>query len=275
MALARAVQAPLLAGRRMLGLPSTLLARRAGLSWHLDLREGIDFSVFLLGSFEPATVRALARLVHPGYVVLDVGANVGTHTLPLARRVGPEGRVVAVEPTAWAFDRLERNLALNPSLADRVLPRQTMLLERDDARPPDAVEASWPLAGGSDVHPRLRGRAVATIGCNVATLDGLVRREGLARLDLVKLDVDGWECAVLEGARETLARHRPLIVMELQPYTLAEKGRSVGDLLAIFDRAGYGLYDLRRPRRRLAHRGRLRIRIPEGASDNVLARPLG
>src|SRR5271170_1360120 len=66
--------------------------RRDGLRWQLDLREGIDFSIFLLGVFERSSVNVYRRLIRPGDVVLDIGANIGAHTLQFARLVGGAGR---------------------------------------------------------------------------------------------------------------------------------------------------------------------------------------
>lgn len=84
--------------------------RRDGIHWDLDLSEGIDFAIFLLGGLELRTLRLYRRLVQPGDTVLDVGANIGAHALPLARLVGASGRVVAFEPTQFAFCKLQRNL---------------------------------------------------------------------------------------------------------------------------------------------------------------------
>ena len=94
-------------GRRLVGGGPELVTSRQGLTWQLDLREGIDLSIYLLGRFEPSTVRCYTRLVNPGDVVLDVGANIGAHTLPLARLVGEAGRVIAFELTRYAFLKLQ------------------------------------------------------------------------------------------------------------------------------------------------------------------------
>src|SRR5688572_20988587 len=97
--LAKMASRVVLSCRKLLGRPAQAQFVRDGIRWQLDLREGIDFSIYLLGSFEPATVRAYRRIVKPGQTVLDIGANIGAHTLPLARLVGPGGRVIAFEPT--------------------------------------------------------------------------------------------------------------------------------------------------------------------------------
>jgi hypothetical protein len=81
--------------RRVLGKSDHAVLRRNGITWELDLQEGIDFSIFLLGGFELATLRLHDSILGPGDSVLDVGANIGAHTLPFARLLGKAGRVYA------------------------------------------------------------------------------------------------------------------------------------------------------------------------------------
>src|SRR5208283_4389599 len=85
-------------GRSALGKGNGATVSRGGLRWQLDLSEGIDFAIYLLGAFERSTVITLQKLVKPGDMVFDIGANIGAHTLGLARSVGPAGRVYAFEP---------------------------------------------------------------------------------------------------------------------------------------------------------------------------------
>src|SRR5579884_668868 len=144
-ALARPVQRAVVVVRRRFGGGPCVRCRRGGLSWRLDLREGIDFAIFLLGSFEARTVAAYRAIVAPGATVIDIGANIGAHTLPLAACVGPRGRVVAVEPTGYAFARLCEHVRLNQALADRITPVQAMLMGTADAVVPEWIESSWPL----------------------------------------------------------------------------------------------------------------------------------
>jgi len=125
---------------------TTASARNAGASsgvW--TCAEGIDFSIYLLGAFERSTVRALQKLVIPGSVVFDIGANIGAHTLGLARSVGPAGRVFAIEPSDFAFAKLKRNLALNPELESRTHAHQILLAAEIEALLPPTIYASWPL----------------------------------------------------------------------------------------------------------------------------------
>lgn len=272
-ALGRAAQAPVILARRALGRGPEVRVRRDGLLWSLDLREGIDFAIFALGRFERSTGTALRGLVTPGDLVVDIGANIGAHTLPLARAVGTEGRVVAFEPTEFAYAKLCANIALNPEIADRITAEQVMLL--DDPAAPAAPElfASWPLVGSADGHAKHGGRAVTTRGARATTLDAYLGGAGLGPVKLIKLDVDGYECAVLRGARRTLETDRPPLVMELAPYVLEERGTSLEELLRILHGAGYRLARENTGAPLPAEADGLRALLPDGASINVLARP--
>src|SRR5687767_13751879 len=75
----------------------------------------------LIGRYEPLTLTVIDALVREGDICFDIGANVGALTMPMARRVGARGRVYAFEPGPPAHARLERNLALNPSIRERVV----------------------------------------------------------------------------------------------------------------------------------------------------------
>jgi len=246
--------------------------RRRGIRWHLDLREGIDLSIYLLGSFEPSVVRSYRRLVSAGDTVLDIGANVGAHTLPLARAVGPAGLVVAFEPTAWAFAKLRANLGLNPDLAPRVVAEQAMLVGADRAPLAAETYSSWPLVAASDLHPQHLGRLMSTAQARAVTLDDYLAETAVDRVDFVKLDVDGAEPDVLAGGAATIARHRPVIVMELAPYLYDGTDR-FDQLVGFLVEHRYRIQRLRGGAPLPADPAALRDRIPGGSSMNVLCLP--
>lgn len=272
MQLARFAQILALGARQLIGLGATARVERQGITWQLDLHEGIDFSIWLLHTYEPATVRSYLRIIQPGHVVLDIGANIGAHTLHLARAVGARGRVVAFEPTDYAFAKLAENLALNPALASRVGCKQFML---GDADAPLAttgpVYSSWPLKEEGELHDLHRGRLMTTNGASRRTLDSAVAEIGLSRVDCIKLDIDGHECAMLRGAREVLRRWHPTIIMELAPYVLEEHGASLGELLQLLAAHGYLLYHARADKMLTMDAPTLHEMIPPGASLNVVA----
>jgi FkbM family methyltransferase len=260
-------------GRNMVGKDKVVAVRRGGLRWRLDLSEGFDFAIYL-GLFERSTVLALQRLVSPGDVVFDIGANIGGHTLGLARSIGPSGRVFAFEPTDFAFAKLKCNLALNPELEARTFPQQILLAAEPGGTAPQEIYASWPLEKEDDsVHPKHRGRLVTARGASVDTLDGFVERQRIDRLNLIKIDVDGSELPVLQGGLEVLKRFRPILVIEMSPYIHAENLHSFGALVDLLRSAGYFLQDETASKSIPLDTAKLEALIPDGASINVIARP--
>jgi FkbM family methyltransferase len=259
-------------GRSAVGKDHRATVRRGGLRWNLDLNEGIDFSIYLLGAFERSTVSTLRKLVKPGDTVFDIGANIGAHTLGMARSVGVTGRVFAFEPADFAFAKLKRNLALNPDLAVRTRAEQLMLSAAPGDLAQEKIYASWPLKADVTVHPKHRGRLVSALGASADTLDHFVAQQAINRLDLIKLDVDGHELPVLRGGREVLQKHHPILVMEMSPYVHAEEHSSFADLVALLRDAGYSLQDAGTWKPLPLEAGALEQLIPDGASINVIAR---
>ena|SRR5260370_737092 len=98
-AAARSIYHAIHVGRLLLGRTDREIVVRDGLTYDLDLSQGIDFAIFLGNIYERQTKAALRSLVSPASLVLDIGANIGAHTLHLAQLVGPSGRVMAFEPT--------------------------------------------------------------------------------------------------------------------------------------------------------------------------------
>jgi FkbM family methyltransferase len=259
-------------GRGLAGKSKSAIVRRGGICWDLDLSEGIDFSIYLLGAFEPGTAKTLQELVKLGYVVLDIGANIGAHTLGLAQSVGPTGKVYAFEPTDFAFAKLKRNLALNPELESRTIAQQLLLTATLSQKVEHEIYASWPLETVDSVHPKHRGRLVSTTHATVETLDGFAAKYGIARLDLVKMDVDGHELSVLRGGMQMLRRFHPVLVMEMSPYVHLEQYNSFAEFVELLKGLGYSLRNADTGEVVPLDAVELQRLIPDGASINVVGR---
>jgi FkbM family methyltransferase len=247
-----------------------VVCRRRGVKWSLDLDEGVQFALYL-GLYERGTSAALRRLCPANGIVLDVGANIGALALPLAAALSTGGRVIAVEPADQAYGRLCRNVALNPLVTDRLQMLHLALVGAGD-RADERYFASWPLAVSNHVHPVHQGVPQASTA-RASTLDALVRELALTRVDLIKLDVDGHELAVLRGGRNTLAQLRPTVVFEFCPYLLDELGESPHALLSIFEEGRYSLRDERTLAPISRNRDRLIRAIPHGGGINIVAVP--
>jgi len=211
---------------------------RKGIRWRLDLREGIDLYIYLLGVFEWVTVRAYSRLIKPGDVVLDIGANIGAHMLQFARLVGPSGHVYAFEPTQYAYDKLQTNIRLNPYYAPEITALQAMLVASNSSALAPEIYSSWPLRDDKDANEQHGGVMKSTRGASAMTLDDALSRLGVKKVDFVKLDVDGHECEVLEGWT-TIDKYKPKILLEL-----AHVGDDahVSNLLNLLSKRGYQFF---------------------------------
>ena len=173
-----------------------------------DLRY-TTITAFLLRDWVEPELRQLQRLLSPGDVFIDVGANVGLYALKAARLVGPTGRVLALEPGAEAYGHLTSNLALNAfSWAE------TMKVAASD-RAGEAVLHHVPLGNDPQAFSLIANdRAEEGETVETLTLDSLVERCGLTRVDLIKIDVEGAEPMVIAGARRLLETFRPAVIFE-------------------------------------------------------------
>ena len=244
--------------------------KRRGISWNLDLREGIDFAIYLLGGFELSTQRVFKKLLEPGSIVLDVGANIGAHTLPLAELVGTEGTVHAFEATAYAVGKLRKNLSLNPGLESRAIVHHCLLTDGSAETEVTEIYSSWPLSGDkNERHPQHGGRLQQTGTDAQFSLDQFINDNPLPGIDLIKLDVDGFEWKILQGAADLFERYHPPVILELAP---DYDGVQIEAVLGFFWDRGYDFYPLGSQSPMPREAGWIRRRIPMGGSINVLAR---
>jgi FkbM family methyltransferase len=231
--------------RKAAGLGDIAIVKRGGINWVLDLREGIDLTIYLTGYFEHRVIEACCRNIGPGHTALDIGANMGSHTLHMARAVGPTGKVVSIEPTRRPFQRMVKNMEANPELHPQVKAIQMLLSATPEQQVPDFLCSSWLVKGHtSGAHPVHCGVPQDTQGAKATTLDDLVEAEGLGHIDLLKIDVDGAEWDVLNGARKTIGTYGPVVVIEIAPYTLEERGLPGDASIRILKEMGYRFEDL-------------------------------
>jgi FkbM family methyltransferase len=211
---------------------------------------------FLLGTYERGTVRAVRRLLRPGMTALDVGAHAGYYTLLFSRLVGPGGRVLAFEPHPQTFAVLSRN-ARRRALANVELSASAVSDREGEAR-------LWQteLSVGHSLLPVKPG-AARSLPVTTTTLDAVSRAEGLARADLVKVDVEGGEAEVLAGMRDLAARSPGLaVILEYKPEILRARGEDLPAFLGRLAAGGFeevwALSDSGEPRRLDPRDGSLR-----------------
>ena len=214
-----------------------------GVRFRLVPGEQLSRVVSLSGTYEPNTLRLLRSWLPAGAVCVDVGANAGLVSMAAAAWVGRGGRVIAVEPSAREYARLVDTMQLNG--ATQVTPIHAAVAARTGRR--TLRVAAAPTGGANTLGSRFAYPAIEASGVeDVAafTLDDLVAREGLGRVDVVKVDAEGAEVEVLDGAAVTLRRHRPVLVLEVCAAALAGTQASVGGLEARLRAHDYALFEI-------------------------------
>jgi len=184
---------------------------------------------------EARLIDRLRSFVPPGTTVIDVGANIGFFTRRFARWVGPDGKVIAIEPEPVNFAGLIRRL------------KASGLDERVDAVRAAACEKTGTvrLALNPD-HPgdhRLGEQGIAVAG---VALDDIAAERGWPKISLIKIDVQGAEQRVLAGARKVILRCRPALYVEISESDLRRHGANAAELLAGLDALDYGAHRLTR-----------------------------
>jgi len=173
-----------------------------------DLHEPVAFHLLIDGVYEPELRQFLLGYLKSGEVFVDVGANVGCFTLPVARKVGESGRVLAVEASAQVYPYLKRNV----TSADlrNVTCRHVAVCERDGGV--QFFDAPAGKFGMGSLANRFEGKPTVVEG---RMLDRLLQEAGISTVNVIKVDVEGFELGVFQGAQDMLlGGHPPLIVFE-------------------------------------------------------------
>jgi FkbM family methyltransferase len=202
-----------------------------------DLRDSICRDVCFTGKYEPQETVLVRRLLRPGMVFLDVGANWGYFTLLGAHVVGSTGRVISFEPHPLLYEMLSQNVAQNN--LTQVIPLRIgaaaeagteTLVGWDPATDNWGVSSLIAVAGRPGPEYKIETRAI----------DNLAGQQIPGAVDLVKMDIEGAEGAALDGMMKGLAQGRyKRLLLELHPEQLTRQGRNPRDILNLLRECGY------------------------------------
>jgi len=209
---------------------------RFGYRMRLDLHDQIGRMIYFLGSHEPAESQYVASLIRPDWVVVDVGAQIGYYTLMAARNVDAQrGHVYAIEPNPSSLEELRYHVWAND------LPHVT-IIPNAVGRADGAAEFYPGPAHNTGLASRFdRGYDNPPVRVEQTSIDQLAEKYGWWRLDFLKVDAEGCEAAVLAGASETIARFKPLLLLELNEHMLRLAGSSFADVVRRLRALGYSI----------------------------------
>lgn len=232
-----------------------------GLVMELDLTDRLQMWLHYLGDYEPAEAALILSGLPPGGVFVDVGANVGIHTLVAARHLGADGRVFAFEPFPPNVERLRRNITLNHLENVEIVPVALSDVSGEVAR----MATRFSRSGNATLAER--SDAAQVVEVPTMRFDDWIGGKEIERIDVLKIDVEGAEERVMRGMRSTLGRvevHR--ILLEINPVMLERMGSSPESLSGLLNDLGYTLEEVLDGGRLRPYQG-----VPDGqALVNVL-----
>lgn len=216
---------------------SIRIAQRNGISYKLDVSCLIDHSIFFCTLHEPAW-QNLFKILRKDFVVFDIGANIGFLTLNFASAC-PDGHIFAFEPDSRSFEFLKSNVGLNRftnislykiALGDR---SEKMHLYKMYTNNPGANRI-LPLNAIKD-HEQEE--------IQVTTLDLMTEQLSIHRIDLMKVDVEGFEIFVLQGGKKVIQEWKPILFVELAEVNLKQQGFSARMLVEYIESLNYEVKD--------------------------------
>ena len=195
---------------------------RNNIKYEIDLNEAIDLGIFL-GIKNEGKLYKIKNFFgsKKKLVLVDIGSNVGSVTLPLAKLFSLS-TIISIEPTNFAFKKLKKNLKLNPNLGKRV--KLFNIFISDKPKKVNFVHSSWHLKTKENKHKIHLGTLKKT--SNKTQSLSQVLKKVRKKIDFIKIDVDGYEINVLKSGKKIINKFKPLIYFEFAPYLYKEFGYS-------------------------------------------------
>jgi FkbM family methyltransferase len=239
-----------------------------GLKIIIDPSTETGRAVFLSGRYEPTTMYVVQLLLRLGDCFVDIGANAGLFSLAAAAFVGSSGQVIAFEPSSREYASLLANLKLNG--LSHVTSVQSAIGEAVGHADLKIAESLY--SGHNTLMSGFAYESVASTKIErvpVTTLDSYASDRNLARVDAIKVDVEGAELMALRGARRILTSLRPILIIEVFDQALRKGGASAEDVRLLLRDLGYFLWEIDDATGALS-RG---ATLPSSDSSNMVAIP--
>lgn len=198
-----------------------------------NLIEIISFDLFVNGIYEKGLVELLKNKIPQKGVFIDVGANIGSISIPLAI-ARPDITIIAIEASPWIYKVLQNNISHN-NVYNITAENYAVYNESNKALP---MYAPKELFGKGSLKPIFTG---ASEMVNTITIDTIKNKFNLTTIDFIKVDVEGFETCVFKGMNETIELEKPKIVFEFSAWAEKAAGFEVGEAQSTLLSKGYKL----------------------------------
>jgi FkbM family methyltransferase len=213
--------------------PTWRVAKRNGIHYRLDISDFLDWNIYF-GLVE-GEKELLYGLCKAGDTVIDIGTNLGETVLHFSRLVGERGSVVGFEADPRTYKKCEANLQLNQSKNIR-LENFALAHQREKFRLYVDNEFN---SGGNRILLGSPAQKKDFVEIEALPFDDYVEEKKLNRVDVIKIDVEGFEMRVLAGAERTIERFHPKLFIELDDQNLRANQNSARELVEWVGKFGY------------------------------------
>lgn len=206
------------------------------------LRSGARINVFdtehsqllmrYLGTFEPHSLAYLRKYARSGSTIIDVGANIGLYTVEASRAVGPSGRVISIEAAPIHAMAVKESVQLNGACNVTVI---NIAVGDEDG---EAI-LTLPSDGNMGMFTLGAVKGTESYKVPVRTIDAILAEQNVTAVDFIKMDIEGSEFRALSGAKHTLGRYHPPILIELNETALLGCGSSTREVKELLTSFGY------------------------------------
>ncbi len=190
----------------------------------------IERSILEKGIWESNETAATKKILKSDWVVFDIGANIGYFTLLMSKLVGKNGYVYCFEPTTYGYNRLKKNIRLNPEFLLHNIVVNKKGLSSCTENKIEALESRF--------SARLLAHSEKEL-IEFITLDDYVASKNIQKVDFIKIDVDGYDYEVIKGGCKILKKFRPIVMAEICNRVLNERGVNVVSYLELYLQYGY------------------------------------
>lgn len=199
---------------------------------NLDTRNYIDASIYYTGDYEYALKMHFKKHIREGMTVIDVGANIGFHTLYFASLVGSKGKVIAFEPIPDNFESLIQNIKLNRF--DQIIPIPNALSNKNEEL---YIHITENLQNPGSHNLFEIGEKNASVVCRKG--DDILAELKTEPVSFIKIDVEGYEYPVLQGLEKTIKRDKPVIFFEYDRNYQLKTTKNPQDLFLFLQDLGF------------------------------------
>jgi FkbM family methyltransferase len=208
-----------------------------GMKMQLDPYDLVSRKILETGAWEPESINAMADHLSPSGTFIDIGAHIGYYSLKAAMIVGPNGHIISIEPNPQTLPKLRGNIEASAARTVSVWPVACAASE-STLQLYAAPESNTGESSLSKENASQEGAPVA-YSVPARPLDAIVKEAKLDRVDVIKIDVEGAEFEVLQGAAKTLDEYRPVLIVEMVPNQLKSMGSSIEEVTRFLASHGY------------------------------------